>query len=401
MKNDILNLVFSTLLNSPAKQAVTLPLRARYPGDERTGIPRRTTLEIKNDIQDYIQNQRDPKNRILFDVPNFSDRAIPPVDLSDSEIKDLKKRIIAQMKKSPTPEGPAKPSMPIYGTEDAVKGGLGLLLSVMLGGNQGLASFAQSYAGQKQNLANKKTLAEQQNIDFRNQQNLEGYNRLLQTLQVELGFKEDERDRQQRDYERRVARAEASKAKAEKPDDSAIDTYVKARASSDRTSNANALKLLFKEGHIGPEEYLRLLPKYEMGDSLQLYEDANKKSTETIDRWQSQMGSPSYSQIPSGSSYSSFPKEAADWLTKNQSGFSKADLEIDSLQQQKAFLAEAAAKWREKNGMKGNAMDSTLQIIRNKINTIEAQIQSLTRLGGTDVISRKRQNGRLPQGYWS
>lgn len=91
---------------------------------------------------------------------------------------------------------------PAFRTEDAIKGGLGLLLASLLGGNQGANAFGENYVKSKLGKAEMDTQQNQQKWQMGNQQAQQDYQRQGQMAQFGLRNAEQDYEQQLQEQEK-------------------------------------------------------------------------------------------------------------------------------------------------------------------------------------------------------
>jgi hypothetical protein len=230
-------------------------------------------------------------NQVQDKIPATKPDPLAPVN-------DARAQLLQLLMQAPQATPAPAPVNPAYRTEDAIKGGLGLLLASLLDGGRGASQFTQGYVGGKQNIADQKTQLNNQNWQIENQNRQNQYGTNVNVAKTKLGFAEDDFNRQYQEEQRAKADEAALQRIQEqqkglnyradlKSDDKAIDQAMKALSAKFGINRETALGMLHSEGRISDETYNRILPLAKQMDAGELNTiaktDKTKADTKLVD----------------------------------------------------------------------------------------------------------------------
>jgi hypothetical protein len=356
-------------------------------------------------------------------VPNYGNLT-PPIDTSGYD--NANAQIMALLANTPQMTPQPKAVQPAFRTQDALIGGGGALLSLLLGGGKAAEAFTGNYLGGKMGKAQQDTQTLLQNWQQQNQQNQVNYQGKVSAAKYGADVEGDKLNRQYRERDR-------EDAQSGKMDEARLKSQLKiqeeAAKSQHRTSveekkallrrlPPEARKILAEQqgysqafadamSELTVEEHekkvktglaqnkdkrdaeIHVKKMKELDEKIGRFSFLNKKDDAQIKKWESDTLNQTANR---GQRIAEF-----EWRKKNATGISVADKKVFDLQTRKAGLIAESQTW---DAQAPNAFGAPLvtenhklakEKIQREIANIDAQINRLRSIGGTDTISQKRQ----------
>lgn len=191
----------------------------------------------------------------------------PPPDMSG--VNAAREQMMRWFQQAPQQTPMPGNVAPTFRTEDALKGGLGLLLASLLGGNQGANAFGENYVKSKLGKAEMDTQQNQQRWQMGNQQAQMADQRQGKMLDFQLNnaeqdyqraYNESLNDKAQKDrVELEKIRQEGLNRRADlNKDGKALAQAMKAMGMKYSTSRVGALSMLHSQGEISDETFIKM-----------------------------------------------------------------------------------------------------------------------------------------------
>jgi hypothetical protein len=367
-----------------------------------------------------------------FDVSSLLAPSTPggPMGDPDSTAFDNSNAgISALLRSRPGPLAMPNDVTPAWRTQDAVAGLGGMLLAQLLGGSKAAGAYGMNYIQGKQGKAQRETQRGRENVLLRNQQDDQQWQDNVRAGQFDAGVEGDKRTRaisaktRAEDVEFRNKQQDGLNERARlKNDAKAVDQQLKAFGMRYGLSREAALDAMYDRDMVSDELYAKLRPTIgkpttgEAKDTAQTTAAIDKNARDQamhLKRLADYDKDWAFREKQLTANEAKWKRDFElrqrgedrrsdefEWRKKNAGGIAKIDKQVFDLQQKKKGLLAIAQEWHRQNpqifGQEVNTQQSkeALNKLRRDIAEIDARIEGLRSMGGSDAIERKRQDAQ-------